>query len=236
MNKKSKIFFIATGLAPILGILNWPPDTLLLIYTMFVAALLFRERLAAVVARIRLSARWKFLFLMIVSGILTETLAWMSNFLAREPRPALFHPQLIPDLILGIGFYSGWAVAWLIVHRFWRFSFLSVFLATGLSGVWTEQNGTVFVNLIQALFVNPLSALFGVLYLVVVYGSIAGLAYLPVAGELNSLERSNNLLKYPAVWILLFFVVYLTTGTARILADFLKLIPEARPIWEHPFF
>lgn len=236
MSKKSKIFFIATGLVPILGVLSSPPDAMLLIYTVFVAALLYREKLLGTVAKIRLSARWKFLFLMIAAGLLAETLAWTSNYLAREAQPALLHPQLIPDLILGIGFYSGWALSWMIAHRFWRFTLLQVFLATGISGIWTEGVGAAFLNIMQTFLTNPLSALYGILYLVAVYGSIAGLAYLPVAAEFNKSERRNHPLKYPTIWILLFFVAQLTTGVVMILAGFLELIPLARPIWEHPFF
>ena len=236
MNKKNKIFFIVTGLVPVFGILSWPPDTMLLIYTVFAVALLFRERLTGAIAKIQLSARWKFLFLMIVSGLLAEILAWTSSYLAREAQPALLHPQLIPDLILGMGFYGGWAVAWLVAHRFWHFTLFQVFLATGLSGIWVEQGGVVLKNFVQGFFMDSFSALYGVFYIVIVYGSIAGLAYLSVKDDLNRLDRSNSFLKYPVVWVLLFFLAQMTTGIVIILADFLKLIPETRLIWEHPFF
>jgi hypothetical protein len=236
MQKTAKILFAASGFIPVLGLLVQPPDMMLLIYTVFTAALLLRGRLAAAAARIRLSPRWKFLLFMVLSGLLAESLAWLSNYLAREPQPALLHPQLIPDLILGVGYYSGWALAWLLALRLWRFSLLEVFLATGLSGIWTEQSGVVLTSLAQDLPGNLPGALLLALYLLAVYGSIAGLAYLPVVAELPQARRAGSLLKYPLAWLMLFGLSWLGTGIVLAGGTFLGLIPEPRPIWEHPLF
>jgi hypothetical protein len=51
---------------------------------------------------------------------LTDLFAWMNNDLGPAAEPALLHPQVIADLILGPGFYGGWTVARLLAMRWFR--------------------------------------------------------------------------------------------------------------------
>jgi len=87
--------------------------------------------LEAWIVRLPGSAALHLVVAFLLSGSLTETLAWINNYSKEAPQPALLHPQLIPDLILGMGFYGGWALAWLIAFRWFRFTLLEVFLVTG---------------------------------------------------------------------------------------------------------
>lgn len=73
-------------------------------------------------------------------------------------------------------------------------------------------------------------------YVFVVYGSIMGLAYLAVEGELCHSRQGNHWLKYPAVLLLMCVSSILLTAMVWLVATPLGLIPEHRPIWEHPFF
>lgn len=89
MSSATLSFVSSTALLPIALVLQWPPDTMLLIYTIFVIAFLCRKRLVHAVVKVRLSPRWKFYFLMVASGFLAEVFAWVSNYTARGPQPAL---------------------------------------------------------------------------------------------------------------------------------------------------
>jgi hypothetical protein len=103
----------------------------------------------------------------------------------------LLHPQLIPDLILGLGFYGGWALAWLIAFRWFRFTLLEVFLATGLLGIGFEQLGAVFLVMARTFMGNPLQSLIIGAYVFVVYGSAAGLALAPLVNHFDSPQKSR---------------------------------------------
>jgi hypothetical protein len=131
-------------------------DTTLLIYTFFVAACLARRWLVALSDRLSLRPAWQLLVFFLLSGTLTEALAWGSNYAEAAEHPALLHPQLIPDIILGFGFYGGWVAAWLIAFRWFRFTLAETFLITGFQGVFFEQLGAVAVKMWQVLPTNPL--------------------------------------------------------------------------------
>lgn len=48
--------------------------------------------------------------------------AWTHNFIRDAAEPALFHPQLLPDLLMAAGFHAGWWLAWWWLLRRWRMS------------------------------------------------------------------------------------------------------------------
>jgi len=56
--------------------------------------------------------------------------------LKAAPEPALFHPQLFADLIIGVGFYGGWGFAWWLAFRWFRFSVAEAFIVTGIQGIF----------------------------------------------------------------------------------------------------
>jgi hypothetical protein len=165
---------------------------MLLIYTTFVAGWEARRWRGL---RLPGPAWIRYLVLMLLVGFLTEALAWIGNFLAREETPALLHPQLLYDLLLSPGIHGAWAVGWILATRRWRFSVAEVFVIQGIYGVFVEQQGAVFLQGWRAL---PLGVVLW-LYVFVVYGAAAGLAYLPVgraaggAGPRRALEDPGSL-------------------------------------------
>lgn len=233
------VALVASGALPILGLLTGP-NTSLLIYTTFVVALLARrplERLANVVMRRLLLAPEVLLALYIIlSGWLTECLAWLSSYIGHDAHPALLHPQLIPDLILAIGFYGGWAVAWLLALWRWRFALPAVFVVTGLMGIVVEQDGAVVRDIIAVALGNPLLAILIALDIFAVYGSIMGLAYLPLASALRERKRRGGWLRFPVVIALMVVGSVIGVALIGLMASHAGLIPPRRPIWEHPFF
>ncbi|MGQ0633868.1 MAG: hypothetical protein ACT4QC_04600 [Planctomycetaceae bacterium] len=140
--------------------------------------------------------------LFLISGAIVETLAWANNFLKAAAVPALFHPQLVWNLVLGIGFYSGWA-AWLIVLRWFRFTLTESFVVTGLQGIFFEQLGAVFQVMVHQLTSNPLASLYFGLYVFVVHGAGVGLPMAPVISRFDSPEKSRNMIRFPLVCVLM---------------------------------
>ncbi len=224
---------ISAGI-PVLGFVTSHNATLL-IYTLFIVALLNCQRLSATFARIRLPDAVAFFCAVLISGWLTECFAWLGSYLNRDKTPALFHPQLIPDLILAIGFYGGWALAWLLVLRRWRFTLGQVFVTTGILGIFVEQNGAVVVAIIASLG-NPLVAAILALYVFAVYGAIMGLPYLLAGRRLPGAGQHTGWLKYPTILLGMFVAARLVFLVVALLATALHLIPPRQPIWAHPFF
>lgn len=172
----------------------------------------------------------------VLSGILAETLAWTGSYLAKEESPALLHPQLIPDLILGMGFYGGWAVSWLLLTRYFRFSLLQVFITAGLLGVMIEQNFQILKKIIEALSTNPLASLLMSSYVFVVYGSITGVGFILSGEKYLNKQKSNSWLKYPLAILLLFLFCFSGTYVIGIIGKFIGVIPTPGKIYERPFF
>ncbi len=226
-----RIAFAASGLIPLLSFCGGTPDPMLLIYTVFVGAWLLRTRPARPSDRAPWPLLLKLLVLTLASGILTETLAWLGSFLAREREPALLHPQLLYDLLLSPGVYGGWAIAWLAALRLHRYSLTDVFVVQGVYGVFVEQLGAVFLQGLRAL---P----FGVLlwgYVFIVYGSAMGLAYLPVERRLAASSPRSGPQRLPLALVL---ALLGTVISSLAWAAFLRLlgvvIPSPRPIWQAP--
>jgi hypothetical protein len=204
---------------------------MLLIYTVFVAAWVLRGRSQG--RRLPGPAWLGYLVLMVLVGFLTEILAWAGNYLARAEQPALLHPQLLYDLLLSPGIYAAWAVGWIVVTRRWRFSLTEVFIVQGVYGVLLEQQGAVFIKGLEAM---PLGVVLW-LYVFVVYGSAAGLAYLPFERELSPPQAHGSRWKVPAALLVQFVA---TAVVALAWTGFLALagvaVPDPKPIWQAPFW
>jgi hypothetical protein len=235
-SKWPTILLILTGLVPLLGLSRRPPDVMLLIYTLFVVAYLFRRRLGVLVERIP-GPIWMHLpGFFLLAGALTESLAWANNYLKAAKDPALFHPQLFADLIIGIGFYGGWAAAWWITFRWFRFKLWEMFVITGLQGIFFEQLGAVFVAMVQVWATNPfLSVLFG-LYVFTVHGSAVGLAMAPLLERFDVPEKSRSWLRFPIVIVLMVSLAFAGCWLVQVVASLVGGLPPKRSIVEHPFW
>lgn len=234
MQRSTRVLLVLSALIPILGLITSRNATLL-IYSLFVVTLLNRERLASAFGSVRLPANLKFFLAVVASGWLTEFFAWLDSYLRHVAKPALFHPQLIPDLILAIGFYSGWAITWLIVLQRWRFSLRQVFFATGILGIFIEQDGAVIAAIIASLG-NPLLAAILAIYVFVVYGAAMGIPYLLAEKTLVREGRRYGWQKYPVVILGMYLVAKILFLVVAVSATLLNLIPARQLIWEHPFF
>ncbi len=236
MKSWKNALLVVSGLVPLLGLFSRPPETMLLIYTFFVVAFLFRGNLAAFLERLHGHASLHLFILFLISGSLTETLAWIGNFLKGAREPALFHPQLIPYLILGIGFYGGWAIAWLIAFRWFRFTLLEAFVVTGFQGIFFEDLGAVFVKMIVVFASNPLQSILLGVYVFVVHGSVTGLAFAPLIRRFDIPHRSRHWVRFPVVIALMVSLAFIGTRLIATCAFLFGGLPDKRSIVEYPFW
>jgi hypothetical protein len=229
-------FLVATGLVPLLGLLADPPDVMTLVYTLFVVAFLLRKQVQAVYHRLPGARVLKVAVLFLLAGALTETLAWLNNYLKAAEEPALFHPQLLADLIIGIGFYGGWAAAWLFALKWFRFSVKEAFLVTGVQGIFFEQLGAVFLAMLTVLRTNPAAAAFFGIYVFLVHGSAVALAIIPIEVEADSTKRSGHWTRFPIVIALMVSLAFAGCAIVGLVAELFGGLPPKRSIVEHPFW
>ena len=222
-----------SALVPLPGLLAAPHDTMLPIYSLFVAAVFLRRPIEAAAARVRLPHGLAFGLLVLASGLLTETLAWLSSYLARAPEPALLHPQLAYDLLLSPVVYGGWALAWPLLMRRWRFSLAEVFVIQGLYGILLEQDGAIFR---QGLAAMPWGLVLWA-YVFLVYGAAIGLAYLPFERAYAGEGRRRGWVRLPiALGATLLATVVSSLAWMAVLHLLGITIPDPRPIVEAPLW
>lgn len=231
-DRARRLAFYASGALPLLGLCGAPPDLMLLIYTTFVAASAIRRR-TTFTERIPGPPWLSWFVIMVLVGFLTETLAWAGNYLARAEQPALFHPQLLYDLLLSPGIYAAWAVGWILGSRRWRFSVTDVFVVQGVYGILLEQNGAILLAGLRAM---PLGLRLR-LYVFVVDGAAAGLAYLPFESRLAAPRATDSRWKFPAALLALLAATALAAlGWSATLDALGVTIPEPKPIWLAPLW
>jgi hypothetical protein len=236
MCRWQRVFLVLSGAVPLLGLLGHPPDTGLLVYACFVLALFLRPRFAAAADRLPGSANLRLLGAFFISGMLTETFAWLNNYLKAAETPALFHPQLFVDLLIGVGFYGGWAAAWIITLRWFRFKLWEAFVITGLQGIFFEQLGAVFLAMVRALPANPLLSLLLGAYVFAVHGSVVGLAMVPVIERFAQPARSRHWVRFPVVAALMVGLAFAGCWLVGVLALPFGGLPPKRSILEHPLW
>jgi hypothetical protein len=100
-------------------------------------------------------------------------------------------------------------------------------------GVFLEQQGAVF----QAGLESMPAGLILWLYVFIVYGSAAGLAFLPFEGALASPKALRPAWRFPVALAAQFAMTAIVALTwAAILGALGLVIPEPRPIWAAPFW
>ena len=223
MSRTWKILFASSGVVVLLGSFNSPA---LLPYPLFVLAYLRGWSLP----RIGPPAVQLLLSTMLCTFTL-ECCAWLNEYVKNAPQPALFHPQLIPDLLLAPGVYAAWWLTWWLALRFYRFTTQQVFFTTGLYGVLIEQQGKIFI---AGLHTMPQGAVLW-LYVFGVYGSTMALAFFLVRDSFT--VSRDHWVKFPLAWIALFIFTFATAITWGFGIDALHIIPPKKlPMRAHPFW
>lgn len=228
---KRKIFqilFALSGIIPLLGGIN--P---LLTYSFFVLGFFLRSRLIPIVKAIPFSPSLKFVGLTIFISLFTlELFSWVSEYLEGNEEVALLHPQLIPDMLLAFGFYSGIALAWFVLLRFFRFSLLQVFMTQGIYGVVIEQDGALFL---QGLTSMP-AGFYWWLYVALGYASPLAIAYMLTQNSDGNQQKRSHWIKFLVAIILLYMCTKLTFALWALLLQGIGFIPEPKSILEYPLW
>ncbi len=223
MSRTRKIIFALSGLLVLLGSFDSPA---LLPYPLFVLAYLRGWRLSQVgrpAVQLLLST--------LLSTLILEFSAWLNEFVKNPPQPALFHPQLFPDLLISLGFYAGWWLTWWLVLRRYRFTAVQVFITTGLYGVLIEQQGKIFLAGWQTLPTGIILWLF----VLVVYGSTMALAFWLVRDAFTATR--DHRVKYVLAWLGLFvFSIFTSLVWGFVLQIVDVLPPKKLPIREFPLW
>ena len=210
----SRLTYLLLGLGLIVvvvAVLLPPHDTTLVPFGLFALALLFRGRITRWTAAHETRPGWAFGLLVIVFGLLSSSLMWLSAYFSQNSGLALFGPWLTFQLIAGLGFYLGCALAWEIVLWRWSWSLRAV-----LFGVlfWIERTSigrplsvalADILNILRlSLQTMPLPIVFGLLsYIVVLYGPAIGLSYLPLQPLFVARGKPHHWIKVPVALILL---------------------------------
>lgn len=223
MSRSWKILFALSGVLVLFGCLNSP---VLIPYPLLVLAYLRGWRLPMT------GAPWLRLLLAVaLCTFVLECSAWLDNYLRNDPNPALFHPQLLPDLVMGIGVYAAWWLTWWLVLRRYRFTTLQVFLTTGFYGIFIEQQGKIFLAGLAAL---PVGLLFWA-FVALAYGSTMALAFFLVRDSFNA-ERDTRW-KYPLAWAALFLLTFVTSLLWGLLLTLLNFSPPRKlPMRDYPLW
>ena len=223
MHRTWRILFGVSGVLVLLGCIDLP---VLLPYPLFVLAYFRGWRLpikGAPVMRLLVST--------LACTLTLEFGAWLDSYLKNSPEPALFHPQLIPDLTLAAGFYAAWWLTWWLMLRRYHFTAAQVFITTGLYGVLIEQEGKVFLAGLQNM---PLGLLL-FLFVFVAYGSTMALAFWLVRDDFTSARE--HWLKYILAWLGLLVFSYATSFVWGLMLQIFNFNPVKKfPMRDHPFW
>lgn len=229
---KTKIFFIITGIIPILLVLfkTAKPDPLLA-YSLYSLAYLLRNPLEKIIRAIFLGVKIKFFLLFLFFGLTLEFLAWLGNFVQKNPQPALLHTQLFPDLIIATGLYGGLALGWILAFKYFKFSLKQFFIIQGLFGVLIEQQGAIFI---QGLLAFPLGILFWT-YVFIAYSAPLAVSFMLTEKDLTQSEK-DRWYKYPLTLIILGIIS--TTGIFvwSLLIEALRILPPQKFIADFPLW
>ena len=160
----------------------------------------------------------------------------MGNYTKAAPTPGLLHPQLIANAIVAVGLYGGWALAWLIVFRWYRFSLTEAFLITGFQAIFLEGLGQVFIRMVAVFPSKPLLALLMGLWVFAVHASVVGLAMIPVIHRFDDPAKSRHWSRFPVAVVLMVALAILGCYLMAHLTSLFGGLPPKRSIVEHPFW
>ncbi len=215
---------ILTGLLPLAGPFDTPPDLNLLIYSLFILVYLLRRPVEWVRRAIPLPSAVLFVVFLVCAGELSESLIRVTDLLATTQTAQPPELDLGTHLVYFGAFYAGGGLAWVLLFRFFRFTLSQVFVTHGFLGVLLEQEGAVFLS---GLITMPLGLVVW-LYTFLVYGSTVGIAYLLASCRPHERAR-DHWVKYPLAAILVTLGIYLTFGAWSITLESVASLVRQTP-------
>ena len=123
-----------------------------------------------------------YLILGVIFGIIAETFAILNNMDLPPEERALFHPDPLIDLILGLSYYTPlFFFSMIIVFRY-KLNEKIMFMIGGIYGVLTEQTFQIFLSFNIILWI----------YVFFVYGSFIAIPYTILKTPINKLDLSEK--------------------------------------------
>lgn|GEM_PF-3689789 len=262
---KAHQLLAASALIPVVGALSMPTSLQGLIYSIFVGAYLaptvFKKRkkknpnlkegeIESVLPEPEESSSktgpplktgpattFNFFMVLIGCGLISECLAWVSELYALSPNPALLHPQLLPDLFLGLFYYLGLATAWLILIKKFQFALREIFFLSFIAALLTQAKLGTLNTLCESLVIDPVAGVLTVASLLVVGGSITALAFLAGHKDFPQEKKpdlTKVLIKYAVSLILIVVLPEFLASAAGQMGKPFGLCPDKKPIKEAP--
>ena len=155
MKTKRTLFFIAGVLLTIIFAVTFP---MALIFPLWIFVSLYREPLKRVFA----GKERKFLLVGMAFGLVIEVFAILDN--VGEPvsvrEVTLFHPQVLPDLVIAFFYYLSMVVVWYLLLRKVALAPAAVMIFGGLFGMIVEQDGAMLRAIVEHGLVGVLMAAF----------------------------------------------------------------------------
>lgn len=190
-----KILLISLGLIPIIALFDGKVSSIL-IFSIFVFLYLWKG-LQRYLARIPLPLWFLYIFWGTLFGAVTQVFVQLEGFEKAFSADPLIH------LLQALTIYFSLTVIWYLILKRYAFSLKYIFTITGLWGV-----------VVEGLFIYGSISPFVWLFLFVVYGSYASIAYLLTAKRFGSMDRKTPTIKMGFV---AFFVLFLALVMSNIL-------------------
>ena len=121
------------------------------------------------------------------------------------------------------------------MHWF-RFTLFEAFFVTGIQGIFFEQLGAVFGQMIAVFASNPLLSIFLGVYVFAVHGSVTGLAFTPLVSRFDELQKFRHWARFPVVIALMVCLAFLGTWLIGACTLLFGGLPDKRSIIEHPLW
>lgn len=154
----------------------------------------------------------KFILAGITLGLIIEVFALLNNLNQPESVKSivLFHPQTVPDLILGFFYYLVIIITWFFILKKIDFSVKSVFILAGLFGIVLEQNGAILIGLMQGEFLVAF-------FVFVIHGVYPMLAYYLTKDNFPKDREKPKWWQYVLILLILYLVWMIIIGSIFII-------------------
>lgn len=212
MHKKILLFLVGLSLGVVFLKIGQP---MLVIFALFLITLSFDKYLQELSQKIKVSKCTKLLFLAVIVGLLTESLAFWNNLelsndeIMRLNR--LYSPYLYADLLIGFGHYIPLAFLWCFLLRKVTFSIKEIFIVMGVFGILFEGSGIVFATFKPLIW----------LYAFLVHGSYLSIIFIVLRDEI--IVRGKRMKPFWKKYALGFLVSVATVIPFLIWRSILKL-------------
>lgn len=170
-------------------------------FALFLILYLLKDPIKKIISGVMPVLPIRYFLVGVIGGLFIECLAILNNLKLPAEQRVLFHPDPIPNLILGLGQYVALAIGSYFILRKFDFSLWEFFVFTGIFGVVIEEHGGI---LMQVLGGNIL----GGIYVFLSYASFLALPYMLFREDFNEFSRKKAIIPKYLIAILILALFY----------------------------